>query len=123
MFPSPSLGAPLLSPSASPPPFCGIPDGGGVAFVVVGGAGGGVLFVVVGGGAGAGAGVGEEVVGATAWVVGVGVGVAAGACTVTTSLARMCWLDARVTVRSCRPGATPWNVILLPALRLTDPRT
>ena len=39
--PSPSDGPPLLSPSASPPLFCGIPFGSGVAWAVV----------VVGGGA------------------------------------------------------------------------
>jgi hypothetical protein len=28
MLPSPSLGPPLLSPSPSPPPFCGMPEAG-----------------------------------------------------------------------------------------------
>ena len=40
MLPSPSLGPPLLSASASPPPFCGIPPAAGfVAGVDVLGAG------------------------------------------------------------------------------------
>jgi hypothetical protein len=54
MFPSPSLGPPLLSESMSPPLFCGIPPppvvvgGGGAECVVV--VGGGDECVVVGGG-------------------------------------------------------------------------
>ncbi|MBV9473073.1 MAG: hypothetical protein JO206_08890 [Solirubrobacterales bacterium] len=43
MFPSPSLGPPLLSESWSPPLFCGIPPLGW-------GGGGGELVVVFGGG-------------------------------------------------------------------------
>jgi hypothetical protein len=59
MLPSPSLGPPLLSPSPSPPPFCGIPPLGGGAGVLVtgvegvevaGGLGGGAAWVVTGGG-------------------------------------------------------------------------
>lgn len=47
LLPSPSLGAPLLSPSPSPPPPCGMPPLGGDALVVVGG--GGAALVVMGG--------------------------------------------------------------------------
>jgi hypothetical protein len=95
--------------------------------VVVGGGGGGALLVVVGGGVGAGAGVGDDVVvGGGAWlvVVGVGAGAAAGAGarTITTSLKCTCGFEASVTVRLCRPAATPWNVIFAPALRLIEPR-
>jgi hypothetical protein len=52
MFPSPSLGPPLLSLSPSPPSPCGIPlfMGGGLEWVVVGGGGGGLEWVVIGGG-------------------------------------------------------------------------
>jgi hypothetical protein len=39
MLPSPSLGPPLLSPSPSPPPFCGMPDADGAGDDEVGGAG------------------------------------------------------------------------------------
>jgi hypothetical protein len=107
------------------------PDGGGEAFVVVGG---GVLFVVVGGGVGAGAGAGAGVVGddvvvvvGGAWLVvvaGAGGGASAGlgARTTTTSLICTCWSEANVTLRWCRPAATPWNVISAPALRLIEPR-
>jgi hypothetical protein len=101
--------------------------GGGEVFVVVGG---GELLVVVGGGVGvgvgAGVGVGDEVVvGGGAWLVVVGVATATGfgGRTVTTRLAWMWGFDASVTRRSWRPAATPWNVILAPALRLIEPRT
>jgi hypothetical protein len=99
--------------------------GGGEVFVVVGG---GELLVVVGGGVGvgAGAGVGDEVVvGGGAWLVvaGVEAGGAFGGRTITIRLAWMCGFDASVTRRSWRPAATPWNVILAPALRLIEPRT
>lgn len=47
LLPSPSLGPPLLSPSPSPPPPCGMPLLGGDALVVVGG--GGAALVVMGG--------------------------------------------------------------------------
>jgi hypothetical protein len=102
--------------------------GGGEVFVVVGG---GALFVVVGGGVGAGVGVGDEVVvgGGEPWVVvGAGAGLdavatGAGARTISTRLACTCGFEASVTLRSWRPAATPWNVILAPALRLTEPRT
>jgi hypothetical protein len=97
--------------------------GGGEVLVVVGG---GALFVVVGGGAGAGAGIGDDVVvGAGAWLVvaGVATGGGFGGRTVTTTLARTCGLEASVTLRSWRPAATPWNVILAPAVRLIEPRT
>jgi hypothetical protein len=87
-------------------------------------------LVVVGGGVGAGAGVGDEVVvgGGELWVVvgagvGVDVGVGVGARTISTWLACTCGFDASVTLRSWRPAATPWNVILAPALRLIEPRT
>jgi len=103
------------------------PVGGGDVFVVVGG---GELWVVVGGGVGAGAGVGDDVVvgGGELWVVvgagvGVDVGVGVGARTISTWLACTCGFDASVTLRSWRPAATPWNVILAPALRLIEPRT
>jgi hypothetical protein len=55
MFPSPSLVAPLLSPSPSPPLCCGIPLTGGVVVVVCVGAGGGVIVLVVVGAGGGGA--------------------------------------------------------------------
>jgi hypothetical protein len=102
------------------------PDGGGAVLVVVGGGGGGALFVVVGGGAGAGVGLGDDVVGAGAWLVvevACTVGVGAGGRTITTSLMCTCGFEARATLRSWRPAATPWNVILGPALRLIEPRT
>ena len=99
--------------------------GGGEVFVVVGG---GELLVVVGGGVGVGAGVGvgdEVVVGGGAWLVvaGVETGGGFGGRTISTRLACTCGFDARLTRRSWRPAATPWNVILAPALRLTEPRT
>ena len=83
MPPSPSDGPPLLSPSLSPPLFCGIPLGSGVewAAVVVGGGGGAVV-----------------VVGAAAWVA-VGVGAGAGAVVVVGA-----GTDAAATGRAC--GAT-----------------
>ena len=115
----------MLSPSASPPLFCGMrpPDGGGDVFVVGGGGGGGgALFVVVGGGAGVGVGA-DVVVGGgdwlvVVWVTGGGVG---GERTITTSLMCTCGLEASVTLRSWRPAVTPWKVIVEPALRLTEP--
>jgi len=42
-LPSPSLGPPLLSASASPPPFWGIPEAAGVDVVSEGDAGAGVV--------------------------------------------------------------------------------
>jgi hypothetical protein len=77
MFPSPSLGAPLLSVSWSPPLFWGIPlAGGGDGGDVVVGAGvvAGVLVVGVGGrGAGRGAGTLDVVALAGAGFVAAGV--------------------------------------------------
>lgn len=74
--PSPSLGAPWLSLSPSPPPPWGIPPAGlGAAVVVGGGGGGGVVWVsvcVTGGGA-------LVVVGAGGALVVVGAGGGAGA--------------------------------------------
>jgi hypothetical protein len=99
--------------------------GGGEVFVVVGG---GELLVVVGGGVGVGAGVGvgdAVVVGDGAWLVvaGVETGGGFGGRTISTRLACTCGFDASVTLRLWRPAATPWKVILTPALRLTEPRT
>jgi two-component system, OmpR family, response regulator ResD len=80
--PSPSLGAPWLSVSASPPPPCGMqfPVGGAVVVVwrvvVGGGGGGGAACVVVVCTVGGGGGIAWVV---AAWVVVVGVGVTLGA--------------------------------------------
>src|SRR6476659_7359106 len=74
MFPSPSLGPPLLSASPSPPPFWGIPlAAGGVGFGSDAGLGAG--FGAGLGGAGSGAGRGA---GACAFGVGAGLAGAAG---------------------------------------------
>lgn len=92
--------------------------------VVGGGGGGGALWVVVGGGVGAG--VGDDVVvgaGAGDEVAWVACGVGVGGRTMTTSLMWTWGSEASVTLRSCRPAATPWNVIFAPALRLTEPST
>lgn len=109
MFPSPSLGPPLLSASPSPPPFCGIPPALGAGAVVV------RLGAEVGAGAvRAGVGVvragavfrwgGLAVVVAGAGVVGVGVvtgGAATGAGARTTKLvaSRTAPPDASSTTR------------------------
>src|SRR6478609_2375559 len=83
--PSPSLGAPWLSLSASPPPPCGmqLPVGATVVvwWVVVGGGGGGgaACVVVVGGGGGGGAAC-VVVVGAGVLLGAVGTAVAAALC-------------------------------------------
>jgi hypothetical protein len=100
MFPSPSLGPPLLSASPSPPLPCGIPPwdevvvvvcggggggGGGAAWVVVGGGGGGAVVVVV---------IGAAVVVGGAVVVVVGAGAGFGCCLWT---GRLCFSGAFFT--------------------------
>jgi DNA-binding NarL/FixJ family response regulator len=72
MLPSPSLGAPLLSPSASPPLFCGILEAG-IGAAAGAGAGAGVVA-----GAEAGAGAGAAAAAGVVAGVAVGTGVAGG---------------------------------------------